>query len=130
MESDYKEYVTDEIFLEKYNAYQKQFRVNARECDKILIGMVADVLRERDSGQSGSARPMRLLDIRCSTGNFLLHLGLMPKLSLVGGDLAGLRLKNVAATHSSGVSFEKLDLFAIQAKKLSSCGQCRALHDR
>jgi SAM-dependent methyltransferase len=109
---DYHEYVSDETFLTKYNAYQKQFRTTARECDKVLIGLIAEAANARRS-----KGPARLLDVGCSTGNLLLHLHrMLPELSLTGGDLAESSLDECRRNPElSGVSFETIDLLTMPA---------------
>jgi 2-polyprenyl-3-methyl-5-hydroxy-6-metoxy-1,4-benzoquinol methylase len=81
----YHDYVTDEKFLAGYNAYQAKYAGQMRESDKVMIRLIREVVAKR--GDLG--RPLRLLDIGCSTGNLLLHLKRqLPNLALTGGDLA------------------------------------------
>jgi 2-polyprenyl-3-methyl-5-hydroxy-6-metoxy-1,4-benzoquinol methylase len=109
---DYTEYVTDQAFLTKYNAYQARYRSAARECDKVLINLVVDALQRRPSRTAP-----RLLDMGCSTGNFLLHLHrMLPELDATGADLAESSLEQCRRNPElAGVNFEKLDLFALPA---------------
>jgi SAM-dependent methyltransferase len=106
-EFDYRSYVTDDVFLDAYNEYQAKYAAQMRESDKVMLALMRD--RLMTMGASGSAT---VLDIGCSTGNFLLHLRrAMPELQLVGGDLAESSLdvcrRNPAL---AGVSFERLDI--------------------
>jgi SAM-dependent methyltransferase len=66
----YKQYVTDQTFTEKYQAYQKRYSTEPRESDKVIIELV----RNLSSASLRPGNPVRLLDIGCSTGNLLYHL--------------------------------------------------------
>lgn len=100
----YQDYVTDETFLTKYNEWQKKFRTEARECDKVIVRMVAEASHGRSKA--------KLLDIGCSTGNLLLHLHrAMPELELTGGDLAESSLEAARGIPElAGVQFETLSI--------------------
>lgn len=102
----YKEYVTDEQFLRDYNAYQAKYAKQMRESDKVLVGLVRDLVAKR-----GAARP-KLLDIGCSTGNLLLHLKrMLPQFELTGGDLAESSLAECRANPDlAGISFKNLNI--------------------
>lgn len=102
----YKEYVTDEQFLRDYNAYQAKYAKQMRESDKVLVGLVKDLVAKR-----GTARP-KLLDIGCSTGNLLLHLKrMLPQFELTGGDLAESSLAECRANPDlAGISFKNLNI--------------------
>jgi SAM-dependent methyltransferase len=104
----YQDYVTDESFLEEYNAYQAKYASQMRESDKVLVGLIKDILAHRDS----VAEHPRLLDVGCSTGNLLLHLKrLLPQLDLTGGDLAESSLNECRANPElAGIAFGVLDL--------------------
>jgi SAM-dependent methyltransferase len=108
---DYKEYVTDESFLRDYNAYQAKYAKQMRESDKVLVGIIRDVLKSRDE----SASRAKLLDIGCSTGNLLLHLKrLLPDVELVGGDLAESSLAECRANAElKGISFQTLNILEL-----------------
>lgn len=102
----YQEYVTDNAFLQSYNAYQAKYAERIRESDKKLIALVDEFSRTR-------AERSKLLDIGCSTGNLLLHLvrTLPDKIDLVGGDLAESSLEVARANPELGkISFELLDI--------------------
>jgi SAM-dependent methyltransferase len=104
----YREYVTDQAFLRDYNAYQAKYAQQIRESDKVLIGLVRDILERRDADRPA----LRLLDIGCSTGNLLLHLKrLLPTLDLTGGDLAESSLTECRANPElAGIAFRTLDV--------------------
>jgi SAM-dependent methyltransferase len=64
--------------LTAYNDYQRRYATTIRESDKVLLRLIA---------QRPEART--LLDIGCSTGNFLAHVRrAFPHLALTGGDVA------------------------------------------
>ena len=67
----YREYVTDQAFLREYNAYQAKYAHEIRESDKVLIELVRAIVKGHDNAEGR----LRLLDVGCSTGNLLLHLG-------------------------------------------------------
>lgn len=104
-EFSYHEYVKDEAFLRDYNAYQAKYARQMRESDKVLVG----IIRELIDGRQGR---LRLLDIGCSTGNLLLHLKrLLPQIELTGGDLAESSLAECRANPDlAGVAFKLLDI--------------------
>lgn len=111
---NYQEYVADEAFLRDYNAYQAKYAQQIRESDRVLIGLVRDIVARRDA----AGAPLRLLDIGCSTGNLLLHLKrLVPGLALTGGDLAKSSLASCRANPDlAGIDFRVLDLLALPSK--------------
>src|SRR5262245_55646915 len=53
----------DEKFQSTSNEYYEQFAQQIPECDKVMLGLIAEKTRGCGS----------LLDIGCSTGNLLLH---------------------------------------------------------
>jgi SAM-dependent methyltransferase len=105
---NYREYVTDAAFLRDYNAYQAKYAKQMRESDKVLVAIIRELLA------AGRAR-RRLLDIGCSTGNFLLHLRrLVPNLELTGGDLAESSLAECRANPDlRGISFKALNILQL-----------------
>ena len=109
----YQGYVTDEKFLDDYNAYQSKYAKQMRESDKILIGLVRDITQQYDPEKG----QLRLLDVGCSTGNLLLHLKqLLPSLALTGVDLAESSLKECQANPElDGIAFEVLDMLKLTA---------------
>lgn len=106
----YQDYVADEAFLKAYNEYQKKYSGTVRESDKKMIALVHDIA----NGMSDADGDLpRLLDIGCSTGNFLLHLKRMmgEKLRLCGGDLARSSIEACRNTPDlEGVEFDLLNI--------------------
>jgi SAM-dependent methyltransferase len=112
-EFTYKSYVTDDHFTERYQDYQKRYATEPRESDKVIIAAV----RELAAKNSTPARPLRLLDAGCSTGNLLSHLKrLQPEIELTGGDMVPTILdecrKNPAL---AGIAFTDLNLLDFRA---------------
>lgn len=107
----YAHYVRDEKFMVDYNDYQRKYADEPRESDKVLLRLVGEALAQRDADASAA----RLLDIGCSTGNLLRHLGrCFPHLSLTGAELAESSLDVCRADPSlAGVAFERLDMLAL-----------------
>ncbi|MBM3461233.1 MAG: methyltransferase domain-containing protein [Armatimonadetes bacterium] len=103
----YQEYVADEDFMRGYREYQEKYRHSARESDKVLIEMVREA-----GGRS-------VLDIGCSTGNFLLHLkNGIPGLALTGGDLVPAILEEARQRPElAGIGFEEMDIFKLAARE-------------
>lgn len=77
MSDSYTDYVTDDSFQDRYSEYEQRCLEEPKESDKVLVSMVSEFTRGRESECS-------LLDIGCSTGNFLRHLrSALPGLQLV-----------------------------------------------
>ncbi|MBM4135117.1 MAG: class I SAM-dependent methyltransferase [Nitrospira sp.] len=107
-----KEYLSDvylSSFTEKYNVYQKRYTEEPREGDKILIQLVRDAASKR----LGAGDQVALLDVGCSTGNFLLHLKrAVPGLNLVGCDLAVSAIESCRRNPAlAGIQFEVMGIF-------------------
>jgi SAM-dependent methyltransferase len=84
-DTNYLSYVTDARHMKSYAEYQQRYAGKVRESDKVLIGLVRDVVGTYYPPPQSPA----LLDIGCSTGNLLRHLKhQVPGLRLRGGDLA------------------------------------------
>jgi SAM-dependent methyltransferase len=79
--SHYSSYVTDKGLIDLYNTYQNKYKEQPKECDKVIYTEI---------GKSyGSAAEFSLLDVGCSTGNFLRHAKrIFPNATLSGCDLA------------------------------------------
>ena len=108
---DYKRYVTDQEWAKIYSDYQNRYAINPRESDKVSAALVAQAIAER---QPFAWKP-RVLDIGCSTGNFLRHLNrVLPDAALSGGDLMALVIDKCRTDPTlEGISFEIMDVFAI-----------------
>lgn len=103
----YKEYVTDQRFLDGYNSYQQKYARSMRESDKQMLDLIAGCVAGVDGGAG-----LRLLDVGCSTGNLLLHIRrAWPGLELTGADLAESSLVQARENPElAGVGFEARDL--------------------
>lgn len=101
----YQDYVEDETFLERYNAYQQRYATQIRESDKVMAALVGEAI-------AAAGRRLKVLDIGCSTGNLLLHLRrLVPEADYLGGDLAESSLQECRRNPAlEGVAFERLDI--------------------
>lgn len=83
-ELSYRDLVDDAAAMDRYRDYQRRYAERIRESDQKLIDMV----RERAETDLRAGRRPALLDIGCSTGNFLRHLKrALPGLDLYGGDV-------------------------------------------
>jgi SAM-dependent methyltransferase len=77
----YSQYVSDKKLIDTYNDYQQKYKVEPRESDKVSISLAKSVAAGRAN--------ISILDIACSTGNFLRHLRAhFPSAHLTGADLA------------------------------------------
>jgi len=110
----YQDYVTDKNFLDEYNAYQAKYAKQMRESDKVLLGLVREIVSKQDPAKG----KLKLLDVGCSTGNLLLHLKrLIPQIALTGGDLAASSLDECRANPElAGIAFEVMDLLNLPGK--------------
>jgi SAM-dependent methyltransferase len=110
---DHKDYVADAKFAAVYAEYQDRYAENPRESDKRTAQLV---LQSLQSMQLMDHRP-RVLDIGCSTGNFLRHLKrLSIDADLIGGDLMESHLAACRKDPAlAGVSFEAMDIFKLPA---------------
>jgi SAM-dependent methyltransferase len=67
--------------MDAYRQYQQKYAKDLRESDKVLIQLLHEALPPSTSARS-------LLDVGCSTGNLLIHLGAVrPDLELAGADI-------------------------------------------
>jgi len=101
--------------MEKYNLYQQRYADEPREGDKVLIQLVSDTVSTRL--QAGET--VTVLDIGCSTGNFLYHLRkALPELALIGGDLAESSIDACRNNPQlSRVHFEVMDIFNLPVRR-------------
>lgn len=108
-----KEYLGSTTDL--YNVYQQRYAGNPRESDKVLIGLIAKAVAPRVRGGD----KVSLLDIGCSTGNFLYHLrNALPALDLTGGDLAPGAVEACRADPKlAGIRFEVMDILDLPANR-------------
>jgi SAM-dependent methyltransferase len=106
----YKDYVKDDKFLADYNDYQRRYADMPSDRDRATIRIISE-----ETGKSSDA--FSLLDIGCSTGNFLKHVqGVWPiRGMLTGGDLAESSLFEARA-NVPGVDFRPMDMLAIKGK--------------
>lgn len=109
--SDYKSYVKDEQFLGSYNEYQQRYADTPSERDKATLRIVSDI-----AGEKTPSGIFSLLDIGCSTGNFLKCVQhVWPSLILTGGDLADSSLE-CARSNVPDVNFVLMDMLDIKGK--------------
>lgn len=108
---DYRDYVADRKWAKDYSEYQQRYAVNPRESDKKSARLLLQALL----ASATRVEAPRILDIGCSTGNFLRHLRrVMPSAYLVGGDLMELVVDQCRqAPDLTGVKFELMDVFNI-----------------
>jgi ubiquinone/menaquinone biosynthesis C-methylase UbiE len=110
----YHEYVTDDSFQSSYSEYQKKYSQQIRESDKVLIRMIADVISEHYNTTSVS-----LLDIGCSTGNFLFHLkNTFQDILLTGGDAAVSVINKCKENPKlNGITFSVMDMLNLDTSQ-------------
>jgi SAM-dependent methyltransferase len=111
---DWKRYTTDEKWDRTYSDYQQRYRDQPRESDKKSSRMVVSAVR-----QLGLVRPPRILDIGCSTGNFLRHLKrVLPNAELTGGDLMEGHLSECRGDPTlAGITFETMNVLELPTTK-------------
>jgi SAM-dependent methyltransferase len=102
----YRDYVDDAAHMRTYSDYQERYAETPRESDKVLIELVREHVPD-----SGS-----LLDMGCSTGNFLLHVSrLLPGLELHGADMAGDVIAACRANERlSGIDFHEENMLDLK----------------
>lgn len=105
---DYIDYAADELWQRQYSEYQTRYREQPRFSDLESARLVVRALHEMSLG-----RPARILDIGCSTGNFLRVLkAAVPNADLVGGDLMESAIQECRADDDlSGIDFAVMDIF-------------------
>jgi len=109
----YSDYVTDEKFISEYNAYQRKYAARIRESDRVIVELVRDIVNKEEGD-----KPIRFLDIGCSTGNLLMHLkNMVPGLDLYGGDLAKLSLEACRTNQDlAGITFQEMNILKLGVK--------------
>jgi SAM-dependent methyltransferase len=107
----YRDYVQETGFHKNYIAYQGRYKVNMRESDRFLLGHIARTMPETPERRRG----LRVLDIGCSTGNFLMHLrNAFPELSLTGADFAPQQVEACQADPElTGIQFSVKDMLEL-----------------
>lgn len=107
----YREYVADAGFAAGYTDYQRRYAAEPRESDRVLI----EIARRAIAGRPAGSPPPRVLDVGCSTGNLLRHLGrALPHAELWGGELMPEALAACrAAPDLAHVRVESMDLLDI-----------------
>lgn len=87
-----------------YVEYQKQYRRNMRESDKVTIALIKDNLP--------AGEDVTLLDIGCHNGNLLYHLKkALPALRMTGGDLFEGVIDGCRADPDlAGIDFQVMDV--------------------
>ena len=107
----FETYPGNESHMKDYVAYQQRYVDNIRESDRVILGIVNELLGQL----ARSAAAPELLDIGCSTGNLLRHLKrAFPSLTLVGGDLSDVQLDVCRKDPElRGISFVRADLKAL-----------------
>lgn len=107
---DYRDYATDQQWAALYSDYQQRYRHEPRFSDLESAKLVSRALH-----QMGLNRPARVLDIGCSTGNFLRILKRdIEEIELFGGDLMESAIAECAADASlSDIQFEIMDILSL-----------------
>lgn len=102
----------DPTYLDYYNEYQKKYAMTVRESDRQLM----EIIRQLTAKRLAAGENPSLLDIGCSTGNFLLHLrSAIPQLELWGGDYLPSVIEDAACNPAlDGVRFEVMDMLELK----------------
>lgn len=109
--ASYTGYVSDTEFHDRYAEYQERYARNMRESDRVLLELV-----KGEADRLGGTAS--LLDIGCSTGNFLRHVArALPNLKLTGGDMAADVVEQCRAQPDlAGIEFEVMDMTAMTGR--------------
>lgn len=107
----YKKYTSDKKMQNKYANYQEKYRENPKESDKLSVDLIKEKIKNK--------KAFELLDIACSTGNFLKFLKLqIPDAKLTGVDLASNIIENCKNDEKlSGIKFFKADVTSLNLNK-------------
>ena len=110
----YRRYTDNQAHMTKYVAYQERYANDIRESDRVTIRLISDWVADHGEG------PFDLLDVGCSTGNFLRHVrhADLP-LRLQGADLAASALQ-IAREDAvlEGIAFIEHDIVACPPSEL------------
>lgn len=114
-ELTYKDYTSNEDYMEWFTQYQKGRAEQPRESDKMLLRIISDLVQE---GRDRKNRP-RLLDLGCSTGNLLSYLKRrLPDIELWGVDLAPNAIAECRRNPDlEDVHFETMDILKLHLDK-------------
>ena len=109
--SDYKKYTSNSEMQNKYADYQEKYKENPKESEKLSINLIKEKINNK--------KDFEILDVACSTGNFLKHLKLqIPDAKLTGIDLAPNIIENCKNDKKlSGIEFFKADLTSLNLIK-------------
>lgn len=112
----YDVYPHNQSHMKDYVAYQKRYRDNIRESDRVVLDIIAATI---GPNSARAARPAELLDIGCSTGNLLRHIKrAFPSLALSGGDLSAMQLELCRKDPElDGITFLRADLKALPSNR-------------
>jgi ubiquinone/menaquinone biosynthesis C-methylase UbiE len=110
----YRDYTGNVQVQQQYFRFQEQWRDNIPESEKVLIELVLAAAKGTEAGER-----IALLDVGCSTGNFLLHLKQrLPHADLHGIDLAvNVIERNQADPALSGISFARQDMLRLESDR-------------
>jgi len=102
---------SDKYMNSDYVEYQKKYRKNIRESDKVTIELVRENLLSRENHDD-----LSLLDIGCHNGNLLYHLKVaLPQIKMMGGDLfQGVIDECRADPDLAGINFDVMDVTNLQ----------------
>lgn len=107
MKAQLSEWYNEESWS-RYVEYQARYARSPRESDKVLASLIRELLPTVPT----NGRKPTLLDIGCSTGNFLLLLKqVIPDLQLSGGDIIADVIDTCKAdANLAGVHFKTMDM--------------------
>jgi len=98
---------SDKYMNSDYVEYQRKYRKNIRESDKVTIELIKKNVLTREK-----AEDLSLLDIGCHNGNLLYHLkAALPQIKMMGGDLfQGVIDECRADPDLAGIDFDVMDV--------------------
>lgn len=106
-----QETASPEFMATTYYEYQKRYSQEMRKSDKVMLNLVLPFL------QKSARRPFRLLDIGCSSGNFVAHLrDRAPDIEYWGGDIQPAVIERCRSEpHLKGIRFEVMNIRDLSA---------------